>query len=171
MSVVQRCPSCGTTQPASGECDTCHEAHVRLFCTNHSPGLWLTAPTCPSCGARFGGPALRPPTPATTVRPPTPATIVHEAAAEARSSRERPPPAGDEELEVVTSPMELWQRLLRASVRARSAPATWTADSELPRIARNAGGCLTRFVLVVVLLFVALVAAAFLVGHALLQGF
>jgi hypothetical protein len=60
MSVVQRCPNCGTTRATSGECEACHEAQVRYFCTNHTPGLWLDASTCPTCGARFGDPARGP---------------------------------------------------------------------------------------------------------------
>jgi len=52
--VVLRCPNCGTTQAGPGECDACHEAQVRYFCTNHNPGQWLTAPKCPQCGAQFG---------------------------------------------------------------------------------------------------------------------
>jgi hypothetical protein len=58
--VVLRCPNCGTTRAAPGECEACHEAAVRYYCTNHSPGRWLDAPACPQCGARFGvaaGPA------------------------------------------------------------------------------------------------------------------
>lgn len=47
MSVIQRCPSCGTTQPTGGVCATCHEADVRYFCTSHDPGIWLDDPTCP----------------------------------------------------------------------------------------------------------------------------
>jgi predicted RNA-binding Zn-ribbon protein involved in translation (DUF1610 family) len=53
-SVVLRCPNCGTTQAAPGECDACHEAQVRYFCTNHDPGQWLASPKCPQCGAQFG---------------------------------------------------------------------------------------------------------------------
>jgi hypothetical protein len=52
--VVLRCPNCGTTQAGRGECDACHEAQVRPYCTNHTPGRWLDALTCPQCGARFG---------------------------------------------------------------------------------------------------------------------
>lgn len=57
MSVVQRCPNCGTTQATGGECGACHEARVRYFCANHTPGLWLDTPSCARCGARFGSPA------------------------------------------------------------------------------------------------------------------
>ncbi len=52
--VVIRCPHCGTTQRALGECDACHEAETRYFCTNHTPGQWLDGPACPACGARHG---------------------------------------------------------------------------------------------------------------------
>jgi len=73
--VVIRCPNCGTTQPALGECEACHDAATRWFCPNHTPGLWLDAPECPRCGARFTGrPAAdRPPPPRPTPpRPPPP---------------------------------------------------------------------------------------------------
>ncbi len=73
--VVLRCPSCGTTQAGPGECEACHEAQVAYFCTNHSPGRWLEAPTCPQCGARFGeaSPAAKTtPSPATRPVPVTP---------------------------------------------------------------------------------------------------
>ena len=52
--VVIRCPNCGTTQSALGECDACHDADTRYFCTNHAPGLWLDGPACGQCGAQFG---------------------------------------------------------------------------------------------------------------------
>ena len=52
--VTLRCPHCGTTQGVLGECEACREAEVRYFCTNHTPGLWLDAPSCSRCGARFG---------------------------------------------------------------------------------------------------------------------
>jgi len=63
--VVLRCPNCGTIHPEPGECAACHEAQVRYFCTNHTPGMWLKAQACPQCGARFGDPApvLRTPVP------------------------------------------------------------------------------------------------------------
>ena len=74
--VVIRCPNCGTTQGALGECEACHEADTRYFCINHAPGRWLDSPTCSECGARFGvervrdRPAPRP-SPATPPRPRT----------------------------------------------------------------------------------------------------
>jgi hypothetical protein len=70
MSVVLRCPHCGTTQGAPGECHACSEADVRYFCRNHDPGRWLDAPTCPACGARFGErPPPQPPGAPQTRRP------------------------------------------------------------------------------------------------------
>jgi hypothetical protein len=53
--VVLRCSNCGTVQAGMGECEACHEAQVRYFCRNHAPGLWLDAPLCSQCGARFAG--------------------------------------------------------------------------------------------------------------------
>ena len=58
--VVLRCPNCGTTQTAAGECEACHEADVRPYCPNHAPGRWLDAPACPDCGARVGRPPAGP---------------------------------------------------------------------------------------------------------------
>jgi len=60
-AVVLRCSHCGTVQPEPGECEACHEAEVRYFCTNHSPGVWLDTDACPQCGARFGQAAAPPP--------------------------------------------------------------------------------------------------------------
>lgn len=50
--VVLRCPNCGTTQALRGECDACHEATVRYYCPNHTPGRWLDGPACAECTAR-----------------------------------------------------------------------------------------------------------------------
>ena len=52
--VVIRCPNCGTTGITLGECDACHDAERRYFCTNHKPGRWLDGPACAACGAHFG---------------------------------------------------------------------------------------------------------------------
>lgn len=63
MSVVLRCPHCGTSQGTSGECEACHEARVSYFCTNHTPGRWIEGSACPSCGARPGVPGREVPAP------------------------------------------------------------------------------------------------------------
>ena len=62
MSVVLRCPNCGTTQGHVGECEACSEGEVQYFCTNHDEGIWLDTPVCARCGAKFGD-APRKPTP------------------------------------------------------------------------------------------------------------
>jgi hypothetical protein len=194
MSVVQRCPSCGTTRATSGECEACHEAQVRYFCTNHTPGLWLDASTCPKCGARFGDPAASPvPTrspaparaipirtrsvraraPGTTSAPPTAyaRTSPRKASADAWGSSTRTPLAHEEELEPGAARMALWQQVLRAAVRARFMPARAARYRERAPTRRGAGGCVMRLLLVSVSLFLALAGAVFLFGRALLGGY
>lgn len=187
MSVVQRCPNCGTTKATSGECEACHEATVRYFCTNHTPGLWLDAGTCPQCGARFGDPARRTSAPAPALpvrkRPPAPArapaaisvpppayarAVPPKDSADVWISPERLPPAREEELEAGASRTALWQKLLQAALRAREMRVRAAPDPDKPPIGRSAGGCLMRLVLFIVLLFVALAGAAFMFGRALL---
>jgi hypothetical protein len=69
--VIIRCPNCGTTQSTLGECEACHEAGTRYFCTNHEPGRWLDGPACAVCGARYGmEPATSRPAPRTQAEPP-----------------------------------------------------------------------------------------------------
>jgi hypothetical protein len=198
MSVVERCPNCGTTQATAGECEACHEAQVRYFCTNHTPGLWLDASTCPSCGARFGespparAPAAPQPTPSdvpdlafsartrstgparrpeASLPPARPRARSRTPRAGAWSERERPLPADDESLERSASGLPPWQKLLLSVLRARYMPSVTTYRARPPAIARSAGGCLMRLVMIVVLLFVALAGAVFLFGRTLLQGY
>ena len=94
--VVLRCPSCGTTQSLQGECEACHEADVRYFCPNHTPGRWLDAPVCAFCGARIGGtrraePAAPPP----PRRQPSPRRPAPPPVAEPPRPREAAWPGGD----------------------------------------------------------------------------
>jgi hypothetical protein len=158
MSVVQRCPNCGTTKSTSGECDACHEATVRYFCTNHTPGLWLDTRTCPKCGAQLGEPAHRasaaaPALPARKRRPRPPA------------STPAPPPPGADELEAgASSPTALLQKMLRAAVSAR-----YMSRRAAPRREKlPIGGCLMRLVLLVLFMLAALAGGLFLFGRALL---
>jgi hypothetical protein len=88
--VVIRCPNCGTTQAALGECDACHESETRYFCPNHSPGRWLDGPACSQCGARLGVP------PAGETSPPRPAGSAPGAGGARRRSRTPTPPRGRE---------------------------------------------------------------------------
>lgn len=184
MSVVLRCPHCGTTKATSGECEACHDAHVRYFCTNHKPGVWLEANSCPSCGARFGEPGSgasserrrrsAAPAPATKrPRAPAPAPPVGYASVEPREVDERVPsrrrPA---EYEDARSPgaagMALLQHFLRAAVRTRYMPSRATRHHYEPRIRRGAGGCLKSLLLSGLLLLLALGSVAFVFGRALL---
>lgn len=190
MSVVQRCPNCGTTRATPGECEACHEAEVRYFCTNHTPGRWLDTSTCTDCGARFGEPPRVPPAPASTVpkhnraspsRPPpssaTPAPRYTRAsrprvgAGEWIGSRPSTPESEAERELGASRRLAPWQRLLLAAVRARYTPTRLSRARERPAIGRSVGGCLQRLLLVVVLVFVAIAGAAIFFGQALLNGY
>ena len=87
--VILRCPNCGTSKATPGECDACHEAQVRYYCTNHKPGHWLDASVCPQCGAKFGDPVRPAARPIPPAAPPRPRTTVTSAA----PSRVDPPPS------------------------------------------------------------------------------
>ena len=73
MSVVLRCPTCGTTQAHVGECEACSEGEVQYFCTNHDQGVWLDGPVCSRCAAKFGDPPRKPPAPRAPAGPTPPA--------------------------------------------------------------------------------------------------
>ena len=190
-AVVRRCPNCGTTQTAPGECESCQEAEVRYYCPNHSPGRWLDGPACGECGARYGveppAPVPRPtPRPAPPPRrertPPRPAPPLSP------PPTPPPPPRGRVEPRPrrPERPGDLLDELLR-DARARSPaglPVGWPGASGAPeeasapappaggwlgrrpreprRGAPSLVGCLVRLVVVLVLL--ALLAVAALVG-------
>ena len=88
--VVLRCPNCGTTRAAPGECEACHEAEVSYYCTNHTPGRWLEKRECSQCGARFGDP-VRSPTPVPVPSRPAPPPLPPRAAPPPRPSLRRAP--------------------------------------------------------------------------------
>ena len=164
--IVIRCPNCGTTQSALGECEACHEATTRWFCPNHDPGLWLDAPLCPTCGARPGVPGAhsRPaPTP-TRPRASTP-------------PRGTPPPRRMPAREEVYAPdppdaePELWSGPVYSSGDPRNRdprfgdpPDAWRIDPSvvLPTAVRVVSlfGCLRRLVMIAIVLLV-LIAIAF----------
>ncbi len=164
MSVVKRCPSCGTTQAAAGECEACHEAQVGYFCTNHEPGVWLAGRTCPQCAARAALPVR--PVASTSARP--------VASTSARASRARPTalrpgsdrpgdarrlPMDEAALDLRASPAP-WEDLLRGAVVARAAPPPAGAAPEREPGSRNpAGGWLARLALRLVLIALFLVVA------------
>lgn len=157
MSVVLRCPTCGTTRPGPGDCEACHEAQVRYFCTNHTPGRWVDAPTCPQCGARFGE-ARRAPVPV-----PVPAEWTRPRAPTRAPAPTTPPPPPYLRVETPgialgTSPMAILLNLLTGAARAgRPAPVPERAR---PGLARGLFGCLIQLVLG----FFTLLSALFLFG-------
>ena len=184
--VVLRCPNCGTTRATPGTCEACHEAEVRCYCTNHTPGLWLDAPACAQCGARLGEPD-RPPAPPrrTPSRPATPAVTSAPRPryrTAGRSGSGTPPgrreagPGGEEAftapLEGRGAPVTSLQELLLAAFQARRRPHP--AIDELPKAlprTRSPGGCLMRFVLLMVFLFLAMMSGMFVFGGSLLRLF
>jgi hypothetical protein len=160
--VVERCPNCGTTQAIAGECDACHEAQVRYFCTNHDPGIWLAGATCPQCAARASAARAPVDAPPPRARPASPG----REASLARAPRERPrarpvdDAAGVEDESLDVRPSPLWATLLRgaASALSRTTPPAELAP-ERPSVGA-AGGWLLRLILRLAVIAVVLVIAA-----------
>lgn len=199
--VVLRCPHCGTTKAVPGECEACHEAQVRYYCTNHTPGRWLDARACPQCGARFGDPARAPaaPAPAASVRTPAPAPApaspapapASTAAPRYTGSRSRPPEAGggpwgrrgrspspeeapglrEERIAARNARAARLSELLRAASRRGRIPEEATHVPEAAPTGPRLGGCLIRFVSLAVFLLFLLFSMFFVLGGSLLQLF
>lgn len=191
MSVTRRCPNCGTTQATSGDCEACHEAEVRYYCTNHTPGVWLDGTSCPHCGSRLGAPprgkSTAPPPP---VRRPVPAAVPARPRGTGAATPPRttppfapssPPPAPpvpawdtrtttleETAVEAYSARPSPLQWLLEAALRARAARREPARVGAGP--ARNLAGCLLRLLVIGTLLFLALVAALFVFGSTLLRG-
>lgn len=178
--VVLRCSNCGTVQASTGECEACHEAQVRYFCTNHAPGKWLDGPSCPDCGARFGEDApasstRRPhpdrlgiqPTSRDTVRP-APEPVDETAPWETTTSR-LPRDGSPERLRIPSAGtlLEAFAYAARAR-RVRKAETDRTFD--LP-VRAPGGGCIRRLLLLAFLLATLFVLAPLLLGGALLRLF
>ena len=190
--VLLRCPNCGTTKSSFGECEACHEAQVRYYCTNHTPGQWLEAPQCTLCGAVFGraapapGPSPIPtsrsersptraaPAPARpsprTRRPDVPRTRPREETDFDRAAPGRPDAAEPSESRrgggVLLPGLE---EMLRAAARRRvhreSAP-----DREAVPVRRGMG-CLMRLFLMALFFVLSLVAGVFVTAGSLFQMF
>jgi len=184
--VVLRCPHCGTTRSTPGECEACHEAQVRYFCTSHNPGEWLDEPTCPRCGAKFGerpAPPAPPPRRSRSARPPplrtrdaspTP-TAARPPRAERPPATERPSPWGRRPRSPDSSAggsdlgdPRVWRRLpdfrrpFPGAGRFPPGPGE-SPDSRLV-VGPTPGGCL-RFLLVAALLFLlAMFSLSLLIG-------
>ena len=159
--VVLRCPNCGTSQPAEGQCEACHEAAVRYFCANHTPGVWLSSASCPQCGARFGDPAPARREPRFSEPPRVRPTVVRDPAS--RSADLEPGPwdaDSPSELDrasgpsVRPDPFRVLLGAMAAAARARAAERSPYDDARPVR--HGGGGCIGR-IFMLVLLLVALV--------------
>ena len=175
--VILRCPNCGTSKTTPGECEACHEAQVRYYCTNHKPGRWLDASVCPHCGAAFGDPVRPAARPIPPADPPRPRTTVTSAAPPrvdpppspprtsakpwSRRERERAPDrdlgASDESASVRDIRAARMLEILRAASRSGrlSRGATYTTP-EAPLVGAVLGGCLMRFVILAMFLLIML---------------
>ena len=185
MSVVLRCPTCGTTQEDPGECDACSDGEVRYFCSNHDGGVWIDGPVCGSCGARFGDPpreAAKPPAPRTSSAPTRPAGAPDfrppsrrpaEPSSEPDFGRRSPRRAGPEEpaepevLPRTPSLGELLEEITHERARGRSRyeveDTPWARrPAEAPGSGFPLAGCLVRIVGLVFLLIVAAIIFLFL---------
>jgi hypothetical protein len=198
--VVLRCPNCGTTGAVSGECEACHEAQVRYYCSNHTPGRWLDTPSCPQCGARFGeakGAPVRTAAAAPTRRPgrpgsstsgrmpgsfpgaapgPVPPTAGRPMPGEgAGGGPEHLTPREDEEIGVrggYAPRGPSLRDLLEAAGRARRARPDAVFDHETaPPVRARRGGCLGRLILIVIFLFLAFMGGVSILGGSVLRLF
>ena len=189
--VILRCPNCGTSKTTPGECEACHEAQVRYYCTNHKPGHWLDASVCPQCGSKFGDPVRPAARPIPPAAPPRPRTTVTSAAPPrtdppppprtsakpwSRRERERSPDhdrgTGDESASVRDIRTARTLEILRAASRAgrMSRGATYTTP-EAPPVGASLGGCLMRFVILAMFLLISFFLMLSLVGGSLFGGY
>ena len=161
-AVVLRCPNCGTTQSVGGECEACHEAQVRYFCTNHSPGRWLDGQACSQCGAVYGRsePTLRPSRPTVATRPGTrknmaapPPSRTTEWRRPSPWRRRTPPPEGDyvtDEAVERAKALERFRELLSRAYLRRRTPIE--IDMTGYPASPIAGGCLRVVVIIFLML-------------------
>lgn len=177
MSVVLRCPTCGTTQGHPGECEACSEGHVRYFCTNHEQGIWLDGPVCTHCGSRFGDASRTPrtpPPPRAPTRPGGPPDFRPPARRRIPEPRpepdvgRRPPtrPEPDEPVEPEVLPRtpslgELLEEITRGGARRYEAEVPWP-EPPVRRTGFPIAGCLVRTLGLLFLLIVAAIVFLFL---------
>lgn len=187
MSVVLRCPTCGTTQSDVGQCEACSEAEVQYFCTNHDEGIWLDSRVCSGCGAKFGDPSRKPPrAPTGTTRP---AGAPDFRPPERRGAPERPlepdfgrrpprrpeldEPAEPEVLPRTPSLGELLTEIIEERVRARgrygAEEVPW-AEPRAPRPGFPLAGCFVRIVALVFLVIAAAIIFMFLLFGGFIVG-
>lgn len=166
--VVLRCPNCGTVRSTEGQCEACHEASVRYFCSNHAPGVWLDSTSCPQCGARFGDaapvepervpvetPRSRPP----TVRP-SPARTAEDDSSLGPWSTEAPPEYSDADGRAGRAdPLRILMEAVAAAARARATRVEHSRYDEVEPVRRRGGGCFGRMLMLIVLAIAFLVMA------------
>jgi len=179
--VVLRCPHCGTTRATLGECEACHEAEVRHYCTNHNPGVWLDGPVCKGCGAKLGDAPKTVASPPSPRRKPPGETPRTEAASRwpgPWTRRRRMPSPADERLGDLAGGRTLdarppgWADILReAALRARRARPV--RPPELEPIAAGAalGGCFLRSLMLLFFMFMLFAFMSFFVGNMFFLGF
>ena len=165
--VVRRCPQCGSVQDVPGECGTCHEADVRFYCPNHTPGRWLVASSCPDCGARLD----RDPVPSTPAPPPrevpreVPREIPRERARE-RAPEPFPEPEPPRPWIDVTDVRDVPPRRRRAVPVPAGPGSDYVELPEIPEAVRRGAssfaGCLLRLVIIALVLFLLVMGAGFL---------
>ena len=174
-AVVLRCSNCGTTQSVGGECEACHEAQVRYYCTNHSPGRWLEGQVCSQCGAVYGRsePTLRPSKPIPTSRPTSRKSTEASAPSRTGDSRSRgpwgrrtspTPPSEDyitDETVARAKAIERLRELIGGAYSRRRAPM----DVDMPGYSAGpilAGGCLRVVVIIFLMLTLSYCSLSFL---------
>jgi hypothetical protein len=173
MSVVLRCPTCGTTQGQGGECEACSEGEVRYFCPNHDGGTWLDGPVCSRCGATFAVEPKKPRTPTVSTPPagapdfrppgarhPPGSRSESDFGGRPRTRTEREAPADPEVLPRTPSLGELLREMIDERARARAGYEADEVPWVEPRIRPPAfpvGGCLVRIVGLLFLVIVAVV--------------
>lgn len=166
--VVIRCQNCGTTQATLGECEACHEAEVRYYCPNHSPGRWLDEPLCTACGARVGVPGRKervsPPAVPASPTPPGRRGFGDPPRRPVRRSAE----FEEEEPEVFTGPVHtsdpartLLEELLRSGM-IRRAERVAPSVPDFGGAVATGFGCLRR--IAVIAFFLMMLAAMFVMG-------
>ena len=178
MSVVLRCPTCGTTQEHVGECEACSESEVRYFCTNHDEGTWLDGPVCSRCGAAFGVREKTTRTPALSTRPPgapdfRPPRARHAPGSRSESDfgdRPRPRAEPEESAEPAVLPRtpslgELLGEIVEERARARyEAEEVRWPERRIHPPAFPLRGCLLRIVGLVLTVIVAIIILLFLLS-------
>jgi len=171
--VVLRCPNCGTAQSVAGECEACHEAEVRYFCPNHTPGRWLDGPVCAACGARVEreGAARR-------TRPPRTQPPRRETPREPMATREAArPPLRPTPRRPARPPTEDWSERVRTPVERAPVPVddapprrpTRGRPPDIGAALAPAIGCVGRLVTLLVVITIAFTVLP-LVGVALVGG-